>query len=222
MKVFVSILSLFFFTVPALCQYTPAGYVYIGNVNCNSKEHYLDSAKKAYQNAWIYNDIHNSRHIIDIQLVLDEYPDEISARLYWDSTFTLYYTGYYDQNDGSVCVLDTVFSSKDISIDSLFHKVVESGIFTLPYVSDEGLAKSWKAMFIGKQDDLLASDHFRVSHGANYILTYKVNNCYGQHVFHNADIYSSYYIDHPVFKRQVAIIDAIMGGYFLQKKLIFP
>jgi hypothetical protein len=219
MKVFVAILILFVCSSDGFSQYWPAGYVYVGNVDCHSKEQYLDSTKKAYDNAWENRDVHNSLHIIDISLDVTGFPffDEITARLYWDSTFTLYYTGYQIQADGKSCVLDTIFPPADQSIDSLFHQLVEAGLFTLPYISTEDLRKSWNSICIGKHGETLENNQFRVSDGENYILTYKVNNCYGQHVFKNPDGYASFYIDHPIFKRQAAIVDAIMKPYYFQK-----
>lgn len=107
MKLYIAILALFISKNAAFCQFWSKGgeYLHVGNINCISKEQYLDSTKKAYHVAWQDRDIHNSRHIIDISLDLTAYPYGISARLYWDSTFTLYYTGYQDQNEGSVCLL---------------------------------------------------------------------------------------------------------------------
>lgn len=223
MKVVFAILALLLLNTITFCQqYWPKNetYVHVGNIACVSKEHYLDSAKKAYDEAFLEEDIHNSRHLIDIRLTLTGFPfiEEISARLYWDSTFTLYYTGYRNQMDGSICLLDTIFPPPGLSVDSLFQKIVDAGVFTLPYISTEAMRKSWVAISIGKHGELLKDNGISVADGAIYLLTFKVNNCYGQHVFNNPDLYAGYYTDHPFFKRQAAIADAIMGVYNLLHK----
>jgi len=189
-------------------------FIHVGNVNCRCKEHYLDSTENAYNLHYADGWIDESHYVIDISLSEYGFPflEQVSTRFYWDTVFKLYYITYLLQADGSLKKADTTYPPPTLRLDSLFARLVDVGVFSLPLISTSNLKNSWKSFTLSKQGVLDERD-FYIADGNQYLLTYKVGSCYGQYIFDNPDEYSKFYVDNPTFKRQDSIVKALMSGY---------
>jgi len=220
MKAFILSSALFFSALSLFCQTNnDSNFIFLGNVDCRTREHYLDSTQKVYNASYVDEAINQSKQLIDINLREAGYPflEIIDARFYWDTTFKLYYFRYKLQEDGNYSKDDTIYPPSNMSIDSLFTKLVEAGLFSLPLISTADIKKTWKAAYTSKQG-VFGENYMSVADGLEYVLTYKVNNCYGQYFFNNPASYLKCYVDNPIFKRQDAIVRTIMNGYYLRDR----
>lgn len=193
---------------------TEKDFISLGNVICRTKDHYLDSTQKAYNIHYIDGLINESKYLIDITLSVSGYPNLASeeARFYWDTTFKLYYVIHHIMDDrGCFTKHDTTYAPRTMSLDSLFSKLIEQGLFNLPLISTENVVNSWNAIYTSKTG-AFGENRVRVSDGNEYVLTFKVKDCFGQYIFNNPDAYSRFYIDNTIFRRQDAIVKILMAS----------
>ena len=101
--------------------------------------------------------------------------------------------------------MSTIDSTK---VQMIFEELVANGIFSLPAESGDEVFEDYNPKMLTSKG-LTKAHTLLVTDGGGYTLEYKIDNLFNRISFINPHVYSEFYPDNQIFRRQAAIVTAL-------------